>query len=449
MTISRRRFLVGCSGAIAALSGAWVSHLAFADPAAAASDSDILVSIFLRGGIDGLNLVVPHGDPNYAANRPTLRVAQPGRTRGALDLDGFFGLHPAASPLLTVWNAKQLAIVHATGLTDPTRSHFDAMAMMERGTPGNKSLTTGWITRHLVTAGASDPTGGTNALTALTTSANLPDSVLGLRETAAVPSFQALDYSGHWDQIDFQRVAVRELYGGDHWIQRAGAQALDVVDRVVARAPGQYTPANGARYPAGSFGQSLQVVAQAIKLQLGLRVACVDFGGWDTHEEQGADGEGVFASLVGALAGGLSAFLTDLADWSGRLTVVVMSEFGRQLRENQSKGTDHGHGNVMLVLGGGITGGIYGRWPSLQREALFEQQDLAITTDYRQVVGEVVMRRLKNPRLADVFPGMLAYAPLGLAKGTDLPIPPPTISAPSQPAPVLDGPPVYIPIAHR
>jgi uncharacterized protein (DUF1501 family) len=448
MTISRRRFLVGCSGAIAALSGAWVSHLAFAEPAAAASDGDILVSIFLRGGIDGLNLVVPHGDPDYAASRPTLRIAQPGRTRGALDLNGFFGLHPAAAPLLTLWNAKQLAIVHATGLTNPTRSHFDAMAMMERGTPGNKSITTGWITRHLTSAGAIGPNGGANAITALTTSANLPDSVLGLRETAAVPSFAALDYSGHWDQIDFQRIAVRELYGGDHWVQRAGAQALDVVDRVFGQAPGQYVPANGARYPTGSFGQSLQVVAQAIKLQLGLRVACVDFGGWDTHEEQGADGEGLFAAQTSDLASGLTAFLTDLADWAGRLTVVVMSEFGRRLSENQSKGTDHGHGNVMLVLGGGIVGGMYGRWPGLKRDTLFEQQDLAITTDYRQVLSEIVMRRLKNPRLADVFPGAPAYAPLGLANGVDLPIPTPTISSPPA-APSLDGPPVYIPLASR
>ncbi|MCS6803105.1 MAG: DUF1501 domain-containing protein [Chloroflexota bacterium] len=448
MTLSRRRFLAGCSGAIAALSGAWVSHLAFAEPAPA-NAGDILVSIFLRGGIDGLNLVVPHGDPHYAVNRPTLRVAPPGRTRGALDLNGFFGLHPAAAPLLTVWNAKHLAIIVATGLTNPTRSHFDAMAMMERGTPGHKSLATGWITRHLTTAGTTASNGGAPPLTALTTSATLPDAVLGLHETAAVPSFQALDYTGRWDQIDFQRIAVRELYGGDHWIQRAGIQALDVVDRVVARLPDRYTPANGARYPSGAFGQSLQVVAQAIKLDLGLRVACVDFGGWDTHEEQGGDGEGLFAALVGALAGGLSAFLTDLADWSERLTVVVMSEFGRQLRENQSRGTDHGHGNVMLVLGGGIIGGIYGRWPGLEREALFEQQDLAITTDYRHVLGEIVVRRLKNPRLTDVFPGMPPYAPLGFARGTDSPNSPPATAAPSPAAPALNAPRVYIPIAGR
>jgi uncharacterized protein (DUF1501 family) len=442
MTISRRRFLAGCSGAIAALSGAWVSHLAFAE--AAANEGDILVTVFLRGGIDGLNLVVPHGDPDYSINRPTLRVAQPGRTRGALDLDGFFGLHPAAAPLLTVWNANQLAIVHATGLTDPTRSHFDAMAMMERGTPGAKSVATGWITRHLLSTGAVAPNGGANAIAALATSATVPDAVLGLRETATVPSFASLDYSGHWDQIDFLRVAVRELYGGDHWIQRAGAQALDIVDRVMARAPSQYVPANGARYPTGSFGQSLQVVAQAVKLQLGLRVACVDYGGWDTHEEQGSDGEGLFAAQTGVLASGLAALLTDLADWSGRLTVVVMSEFGRRLRENQSKGTDHGHGNVMLVLGGGVNGGIYGRWPGLKREVLFEQQDLAITTDYRHVLGEVVMRRLKNPRLADVFPGGPAYAPLGFAQGVDQPVPAP---ASTVPPPTTAA--VYIPLASR
>ncbi|MFN8535595.1 MAG: DUF1501 domain-containing protein [Dehalococcoidia bacterium] len=435
--ISRRGFLLGCGAA--ALSGARISQIAFAADGPAAG-ADILVTVFLRGGIDGLNFLTPHGDPDYAINRPSIRIAQPGRTRGALDLDGMFGLHPAAAPLLPLWQGKQLALVCAVGQPEATKSHFEAMALMERGVPRTQSATTGWITRHLQTANPAR----TDGLPAIATQANVPAALLGAPSVAAVPSFDGFDYAGHWDQIDFQRITMRELYAGNHWVQTAGSQAFDIVDRVAASNPGKYQPANGAVYPANELGRSLQVVAQAIRLGLGLQAACIDFGGWDTHDAQGEDGQGQFAALVGSLAGGLAALMTDLGGEAGRVTVVVMSEFGRRLLENRSAGTDHGHGNFMLVLGGGIRGGIYGRWPTLRTDALADGRDLAATTDYRQILGEIVMRRLKNPRLAEVFPNAPAYAPLGFAVGSDQPVPPPTLGAPTPPVSSL-----FIPFTSR
>ncbi|MCS6803107.1 MAG: DUF1501 domain-containing protein [Chloroflexota bacterium] len=438
-SLSRRTFLAGCSAAIAAMSGARLTDLVFAAPSSASAGADVLVSIFLRGGLDGLNLCIPYFEDRYYQYRPDIRVRPPGRPNGALDLDGRFGLHPAANELHTLYQAGKLAIVHATGLTDPTRSHFDAMAMMERGTPGNKTLGTGWLTRHLrSTAGTA------GEIRALAASNLVPTSLLGALHVAAVPRTGGLDYWGEWSQVEAQRLALRRMYDGSTWIQQSGTQALDIIDQI-AFAGASYTPQFGAVYPGNGFGDALQAVAQLIKLQIGLQVAAVDLGGWDTHEHQGNDGQGQFAALVDTLSQGLTAFYTDLTNYVNSLTIVVMSEFGRRVRENGSEGTDHGHGNVMLVLGGGINGGkVYGTWPGLAEDQLDERQDLRITTDYRQVLGEIIMRRLKNPRLADVFPGMPPYAPLGLAQGTDLPIPPPSLSLPPTAAES-----VFIPVASR
>ena len=438
-SLSRRGFLAGCSAAIAALSGARLTDLAFAAPHASAHGGDVLVSVFLRGGLDGLNLCVPYFEDLYYQYRPDIHVRPPGRPNGALDLDGQFGLHPAANELHTLFQAGKLAIVHATGLPDPTRSHFDAMAMMERGTPGVKTLGTGWLTRHLQSA-----TIGTGEVGAMVASNLVPTSLLGALNVAAVPRAGGLDYWGEWSQVEAQRLALRRMYDGSTWVQRFGSQALDIVDQVAFASSG-YTPEFGAVYPGNAFGDALQAVAQLIKLEIGLRVAAVDLGGWDTHENQGNNGQGQFAALVKTLSQGLTAFYTDLTRHVGSLTVVVMSEFGRRARENGSDGTDHGHGNVMLVLGGGINGGkVYTKWPGLREEQLDERQDLRITTDYRQVLGEVVMRRLRNPRLADVFPGGPAYAPLGLAQGDDQPVPAP---ASTVPPPTTAA--VYIPLASR
>jgi uncharacterized protein (DUF1501 family) len=374
------------------------------------------VLVFLRGGMDGLNLVVPYGDADYAANRPDIRIRPAGQTRGALDLDGFFGLHPAAPHLRELYTGGALAIVHAVGLTDPTRSHFDAMAMMERGTPGNTTTTTGWLTRHL--ASVTDIAG--TDIPVLAAQSASPDSLLGYANTAAISSLSSLAYSGKWDQIDFQRLALRALYTGSSWLYQAGAQALDVSDRIALADLGSYTPEFGAVYPGGSFGDALKLIAQMIKQELGVRVAAVDLDGWDTHQSQGDDGQGYFAALVTTLSQGLHAFYTDLTNYANRLTLVVMTEFGRRLAQNESGGTDHGHGGVMLVLGGNVNKGLYGRWPGLATDALDERRDLAITTDYRQVLSEIVVRRLRNPHLAAVFPGFGGYQPLNVVKGADI-----------------------------
>lgn len=437
--LSRRTFLAGCSLAIAEMSGARLTDLAFAAPSAGLNGADVLVSVFLRGGVDGLNLCVPYFEDLYSQYRPDLRVRTPGQANGVLDLDGKFGLHPSASGLHGLYQSGKLAVVHATGLTDPTRSHFDAMAMMERGIPGNKTLGTGWLSRHLQSA-----TVMSGEIGAMVASNSVPTSLLGALGVAAVSGVGGLDYSGHWSQVEAQRLAMRRMYDGSTWIQKSGSQALDIVDQI-ALAGGGYTAQFGAVYPGNSFGSALQAIAQLVKLQVGLQVAAIDLGGWDTHENQGTNGQGQFAGLVGTLSQGLTALYTDLTNHVNSLTVVVMSEFGRRVRQNGSIGTDHGHGNIMLVLGGGINGGrVYTAWPGLAEEQLDERQDLKITTDYRQVLGEIVMRRLKNPRLLDVFPNGPAYAPLGLAQGADLEVPPPSTRIPPTSVEA-----VYIPVASR
>lgn len=416
--LTRRRFLIGSGALVMALANLRGERLALAVTEArpaASGDADIFVLVFLRGGLDGLNLVAPYNDSNYIAARPDIRIRPPGQTRGALDLNGFFGLHPAATHLHALYTAGALAIVHATGLNDPTRSHFDAMAMMERGTPGSTITTTGWLARHL--ASVSDI--ASDEIPVISAQSSIPDSLLGYTNTAAVSSLSGYTYSGKWDQIDFQRLAMRAMYSGSGWLEQAGQQALDVSDRMAVAALGAYTPEFGATYPSNSFGDALRLIAQLIKAELGVRVATLDLSGWDTHQYQGDDGQGYFASLVTTLSQGLHAFYTDLTNYAGRLTLVAMTEFGRRLQQNESGGTDHGHGSVILVLGGNVNKGIYGTWPGLAADDLDERRDLAITTDYRRVLSEILVRRLKNPAFRTVFPGFTDYRPLNLVKGSD------------------------------
>lgn len=423
--LTRREFLRGCSAAIAGLAGSRLAHLSFASPENAGASDEILLVVFLRGGWDALNVVPPIAGPDrghYETARPNLKVPVAG-PEAALALDGQFGLHPALAPLYDVYQDGKLAVVHAAGLTSDTRSHFDAMQFMEMGTPGVKSTTTGWLTRHLNSAeGLPD----TILLPALSAGASQTASLQGSHETVAMTNPDTFSFIGHWLYRDQQRSALRRMYNGNTWLYEAGTQTLDAIDLIETVDLDNYTPANGAVYPDGSFGDNLEMIAQIIKLDVGLRVATVDLGGWDTHEYQGDGSSGYMASLLGQLGQGLAAFHLDLdgtgsSNYTDRLTAVVKSEFGRRLRENASRGTDHGHGCVLLVMGGHTNGGqVYGQWPGLSNEQLYDGADLEVTTDYRRVLSEILIRRLGNPQLGIVFPGYSDYQPMGIVQGADL-----------------------------
>lgn len=391
---------------------AWFPRVAFS--AAPSAQRDILVCIFLRGGADGLNVVVPVGDDDYYRNRPLLAIRPPGSGgREAIDLDGFFGLHPSLAPLKELYDDGVLAAVQATGSPDTTHSHFDAMDFMERGTPGSKAIPTGWIGRHL----ASLDTGNDSPFRAVGVGSLLPASLRGPVPVTALRSiagFHLESRSGRETETARFEDRLSSLYAGNAWLDLQAQQTLEAVATLAAADPGSQGAANGAVYPDSEFGRALRQTAQLIKADLGLEVACVDMGGWDTHAQQGR-ATGMMADLLAELAAGLSAFYTDLSGRMGRITVVTMSEFGRRLRENASGGTDHGHGNFMFLLGGGVRGGrVYGNWPGLAAGQLVGPGDLVITTDYRTVLAEIIERRLGNPRLADVFPGFTSPGDLGL-----------------------------------
>ncbi len=431
MQWTRREFLVGCSAAIAAMAAARIGHLAFAEPARPQATNEIFVQIFLRGGCDGLSLLSPFDDRFYRAARDTLSLPTSGPNaplvidprNSSYSNSSSFGLNSRMPHLRELYNGGQLAFIHACGLNDDTRSHFDAMDYIERGTPGNKTTSTGWITRHLQIQG-----GTTSLLPAVAANHSVPASLLAHQQAVAMLGPQRFRVYTNWrynqERENYPFLStLRELYQRStiNPLATAGRRVIEIVN--LMRGMGEYTPANGVNYPSGSFGDSLKTVAQLIKAELGLQIATIDFGGWDTHEAQAnSDGSGYLPDRLGVLSQGLYAFYSDLVQYHNRLTIVVLSEFGRRLGRNQSNGTDHGHGNVMMVLGGNVNGGkVYGTWPGLHPDQLDQRQDLAITTDFRQVLSEILIRRLGNPRLGVVFPGLSSYTPLGIVRGTDLP----------------------------
>jgi uncharacterized protein (DUF1501 family) len=424
--VTRRGFVIGSSAAVAGLAGTGFNTIAFGDPG---DNTEILIVVFLRGGIDGLNLVPPIAGADrgyYTAARPNLAIpaAGPG---AAIGLDGQFGLHPAAAPLHGFYQDGRLALVQAAGMLDVVnKSHFDAMQFIELGTPGDKTGTTGWLTRHLQSA-TNLP--GDMIMPSLAIGDLQPTSLLGSLQTVNLADPSSFDFdNGPWLWRNAQRSAIRAIYeGSSSWLHDAGVQALDAVDIVDLYVSDNYVPANGAVYPPGYFGDLLKVLAQMVKIDLGLQVATIDLGGWDTHESQaysGSPSEGYYAERVAELALGLEAFYTDLDGPGGgfytdRLTMVVQSEFGRELRENADYGTEHGYGNFMMLLGGHVIGGLHGSWPGLAPGQLVDGTDLAVTTDYRQVLSEVLIRRMGNPAIEVVFPGYTGYQPLGVVEGDD------------------------------
>jgi uncharacterized protein (DUF1501 family) len=409
------------------MAGTRFTGLAFAASGGNFND-EILVHVFLRGGMDGLNVVMPMSGSDrgfYEAARPDLRVPTSGAD-GAVSLASGFGLHPSAAQWLhPLYQDGKLAVVVAAGLDEANRSHFDAQEYMDRGTPGNRTTSTGWLARHLASA---DNLPEEIVMPSLSVGSTQATSLLGDHDTINLsdPDGFNLDI-GPWAWRDAQRRSLRTFYSSDStWLHTSGLQALDAMDLIELNASGSYTPGNGAVYPSNSFGDALQVVAQMVKLDLGLRVAALDLGGWDTHNGQGDGSGGYFAGLLETLAQGMAALYTDFdgtgaSNYAQRLTLVVQSEFGRRLGQNADRGTDHGHGNVMFVLSGNAVGGVHGVWPGLAPGALFDSADLAVTTDFRRVLSEVLIRRMGNNHLGFVFPEYTGYAPLGVVSGTDVP----------------------------
>lgn len=410
-TLSRRAFL-GTMGTLAM--PLLAPRLVFGASGEAGTTRDVLLCIFLRGGADGLNVIVPFGDPRYYDLRPTLAIAEPGPGADrAIDLDGFFGLHPALAPLAPLYAAGALAPVHAIGSPHLTHSHFDAMDFIERGTPGQKTLFTGWLGRHLETIQSTS----SSPFRAVGFGDHVQTSLRGSVPATAFSSIGEFRIYGDGREDGRYHGALAALYGGTSFLDVQAQQTFLAVAQAAGLDPDAYQPENGAQYPDGSwFAWGLRQLAQIIKAALGLEIACLDFGGWDTHEGQGA-AQGWMPGLLDELASGLAAFHTDLGARMARITVVTMSEFGRRVDENGTYGTDHGHGSAWLVLGGGINGGrVYGTWPGLGPTQVVEGGDLAVTTDFRSVLGEIVDRRLANPLVTDVFPGLGTPTYPGIAK---------------------------------
>lgn len=403
-----RREAVRQSAALAALAGAqlawpsWMPRLSFANKRRS-PQGDVLVCVFLRGGADGLNIVVPHGEAAYQRARPRLALARPDEKSKAsearaLDLDGFFGLHPALSPLLPIFKGGQMVAVHATGSPDPTRSHFDAMSYMERGTPGSYAITTGWLGRHLA---AMEPENQV-VLRAIGWGNMLQQSLRGAISATAIKSIVDYHLGGREEAAAQMLATLNALYGADPTALRQAAEQTQAVLELVSRINvADYRPTAGVEYNDQSeFDMALMQTAALIKADVGLEISAIDLGGWDTHQNQAND----LPRLLTALGNALAAFHADMGEAMARITVVVMSEFGRRVGENASGGTDHGHGNAMFVMGGNvIEKPVYALWPGLEPEQL-RDGDLAITTDYRDVLSEILAKRLHNPQSELVFP---------------------------------------------
>lgn len=433
MYTSRRNFLQGCCSAIAAMSGSRISGTMFDQSSPIVNQADgqtsngeILVVLYLRGGMDGLNFIPPVDGPNrgfYESFRPTLKIPTTG-DNAALALNGEFGMHPRATALHEIYNNGNLAIVNAVGNAG-SRSHFDAQAYMELGTPFVKTTKSGWLARTLATQPDLPPD---VLLPVLAAGSSAPTSLFGEQSTLNMSNGSSFGFSNADYRVrDDLRKAVRDMYSdGFSLVKDAGLQALNASDVIDTYGSSSYTPANGVEYPNTGLSRDMRTIASMIKLDLGLRVATVDYGGWDTHNTQDyAPNNGNFSNKIGTLSDALAAFYKDLDGseanaLSKRTTVLVMSEFGRRVRENADRGTDHGTGNVFLVMGGNVKGGVHGDFPGLQNDQLFSQTDLKPTTDYRTILSEVIIRRMANPNIGNIFPGLEEYQPLNLVDGIDL-----------------------------
>ena len=378
----------------------WLPRLSFA-PLNTAPRGDTLVVVFLRGAADVLNMVVPHGEDAYYQLRPSLGIARPDdsnvkKEERTVDLDGFFGLHRNMRSLLEAWQNEHLAIIHACGAPDESRSHFKAMELMERGVDDERGPASGWIGRHLATL----DTGNSSPLRAVGMGTRPQRSLSGSVPVSALRSITDFHLGGDPRALQQMRLALSAVYRDDI----VGQDTLSIMDTLQTLDALTYTSTRNAKYPDTEFGLALKQTAMLIKAEVGLEISAIDLGGWDTHFAQGS-ANGQMPNLMRDLADGLSAFHTDMHDHMNQLTTVTMSEFGRRASENGSLGTDHGHGSMMMVLGGNVKGGkVHGQWPGLSDGQLIGPGDLAVTTDYRDVLSEILQKRLNNPAIVEIFP---------------------------------------------
>jgi len=398
--LTRRYFLRSSALAIAGVGAAPSWLLRAATPGA--NNRKILISIFQRGAADGLNIVAPFYEKRYYEMRPSIAIAEPGKPNGAIDLDGRFGLHPSLQQLKPLWDSGQLALIHAAGSPDPNRSHFEAQDQMESGTPG-KTTEDGWLSRVL-----SPSTPETSPVRAIAVGAKMPRTLRGNRGAIAIGDLQQF-------QVRNQSAAsiLEAMYTNtkDAQLKDQGKATFEATKMIESINRNPYTPANGAQY-VGEFGNALRQIARLIKADAGVEAAFADIGGWDHHSNETPQ----LTQLLQQFGNSLAAFAKDMGDRMEDIVLVTMSEFGRTAREDGNAGTDHGHGNVMMVLGGPVQGRkVYGRWPGLEQEQLFENRDLAVTTDFRDVLSELVSGHL-GQKTQQVFPEFKPSEPLGLLK---------------------------------
>ena len=401
---SRRIFLK--SGAMTMLSLGFAPSFLARTAEAASGRRRLLIAVFQRGAVDGLNMIVPYGEAEYYRLRPSIAVPRPGSQDGAVALDDFFGLHPRMGALKPLWDDKSLAIVHASGSPDRTRSHFDAQDYMESGTPGVKSTRDGWLNRYLqVSAADASPLRG------IAVARQMPRSMQGRAPSLAFGGVDSFDVRGG---MDSRQSFERAFEGADNPLLRGTAKDAFEAMRTLRTIGTPYRPA--AEYPRSPFGQALQEIARVAKADIGLEVAFAESNNWDHHVNEGST-QGQIAQRLDDLASGLAALSADLGERMSDTVIVTMSEFGRAAAENGNRGTDHGHGNAMMLIGGPVKGGrVYGKWPGLKPEQRFEGRDLAITTDFRDVFNEVITGHLQLSKdgISRVLPGYTAAQTLGL-----------------------------------
>ena len=409
--MERRAFVK--SGALAlvtmGLSPSFLRRTAFGMDLFNAPKGKVLICLFQRGAADALNIVVPHGEKAYYAMRPSIAIPQPSRNvpDGAIDLDGFFGLHPALAPLKPLYDRGLLAPVHAVGSPSTTRSHFDAQDYMETGTPDIKGTTDGWLNRYLAVKGTCDECNlAKTPFRAVSLTPQTPRILEGPSATVAMNSLD--EFSVRATGNSAERLEALYRTGSADLVHGTGAEMFDAVKMLRAANPQKYLPQNGADYPRSQFGQRLLQIAQLIKSNVGLEIAFADVGGWDTHVNQGSS-TGQLAQRLDDFSRSIAALVTDLGDRMDDVVIMTMSEFGRMARENGNRGTDHGHAGALFVIGGHVKGGkVHGKWPGLEQEQLYEGRDLALTTDFRSVFAEVVADHLGARAIDRIFPGFAA-----------------------------------------